>query len=228
MPTFTIEAPTAGVRMAHRVGASLPGGSELFGLGPGDGAAYEDALRQAFQFMRRNDGGRYSSVAKMRVLRAAEDAEGFRTRGFHEATLPGLVGVRSPYRFDEDTEVKSGGMVAVAVVWPHENGKVMLAVHPTARRTGMARLLIKALGMLCGVHTLTAWVNKGNVGGQHFLLSQGFAPTSFNNQGGVAWTFSNEAQSADGVEDHIDPLYASPLVIQPYEDDREEHYDYDE
>src|SRR6478609_1018113 len=48
-----------------------------------DGEAYEDAMRQAFQFLRRNDDGRYSSRAKMRVLNAAEAAERARVAG-HE------------------------------------------------------------------------------------------------------------------------------------------------
>ena len=52
-----------------------------------------------------------------------------------------------------------------------------------------------------------AWVNNGNIIGQHFLLSRGFAPTAFNNSGGVCWTRGQDTEG-EGSEDYIDPLEA--------------------
>lgn len=209
MPNFT--TPVAGGQadlryFASDAGCNLPEGTEWAAHNPLDGAVYEDALRQAFNFLRRHDDGRYSSRMKMRVLQAAEQAEAGRVNSLDaDYNLPGVVTLMVPFSFDEDSEVKTGGMLGVAVVWPTEGGRLMLAVNQSNRRQRLGSLLFGILQYPVQAGSLTSWVNRSNTIGQHFLLSRGFSPTGFNQSGGVCWTYGSD-NNAEGVEDHIDPL----------------------
>lgn len=206
----------------NAVRPTLPSNAEVLAYSPLDGAQYEDTLRKAFNFLRRHDDGRYSSRTKMRVLSAAERAEKLRTEGATPTSsgLPGVLSVETPFSYDEDTEVKLGGVVAVAVVWPTEEGRLLLATHTEHRRNRIGQLLVEACRVL-GVTELTAWVNRTNRAGQHFLLSLGFAATAINNSGGVCW---QTHEPVDGMEDHLDPLdprqrgdYQPPVSRSVYE-----------
>src|SRR5688500_3914727 len=96
---------------------------------------YAMHLRNAFTFFRRharNPG--YSSGTLMRLLNAADSAEASTDR---TNNLPVLTISTAPVSYDEDTEVKSGGMVGALVTWP--DGKSLLAVESNSRRKGIAR-----------------------------------------------------------------------------------------
>lgn len=190
---------------AQDVECTIPEATELLITGPGD-VDYEENMRQAFNFLRRNDDGRYSSRMKMRVLNAAETAESARESGRDlPSDLPGLLAIRRPFGYDEDTEVKTGGWLAALVIWPEDAGRVMLAVQQPSRRCRMGSLLMYLTTMWCQVPQVTAWVNSTNRIGQHFLISRDFNPTGFNRSGGISYGWGNAGQD-DGVEDHIDPL----------------------
>ncbi len=205
MPEFSIN-PDDTPFYASNNGATLPEGSVLVGYSPTDGPVYEATLRQAFNFLRRHDSGRYSSRMKMRVLQMAEEVEAARERGSTAvAGTPVVLALNQPFRFDEDTEVKSGGLIGVVVMWPSESGRVILAVHADYRRKHLGRTLLSVLRNQGTSVQLTSWVNKYNHVGQHFLLSTGFTPTGFNQSGGVCWTLGEDT-SEEGVEDGLDPL----------------------
>ncbi len=221
------------------IGVTLPETATLEVVGPGmDG--HEEALRAAFSFLRRHDDGRYSSRMKMRVLQAAEDAERGRELGVSHTSYPGVVMVRVPTHYNEDTEVKGGGLLAAGVCWSGEDGKVVLATHVDHRRKGLGKTIMHTLQNACGIYTRTAWVNKSNIIGQHFLLAVGLTPTGFNASGGVCYTgtVGSSRETTDGVEDYLDPLETGPrprrLDAEPsyqspfHEDDDRYERDYDD
>jgi len=183
----------------------LPEGAELNIRGPNH-EGYEEALRTAFNFLRKHDDGKYSSRTKMRVLDAATNAEFRRTSGQAPAG-PGVVVIETPFAYDEDTEVKSGGVLGVLVCWPDEDNKVVLAVNKLHRRQHIGRLLMVATRP-SGVYDYTAWVHTTNTPAQHFLLSRGAGPIAFNAAGGVCWQTPGFIAS-DGAEDGIDPMESS-------------------
>src|SRR6478735_8761872 len=103
-------------------------GVTVEGFSPDGTAAYEGSLRTAFNFLRRQDDGRYSSRTKMRLLAAANIHEQARVTGANSAdALPEVMLLSKPFSFDEETEVKAGGPIGVLVCWPGENGKMLLA-----------------------------------------------------------------------------------------------------
>lgn len=122
----------------------------------------------------------------MRIVRAADSAESARRAGLEDEEAPILLTIGKPFAFNELTEVKEGGPVAMAVYFPAENGRLLLAVHPDHRRKGFGRVLAKLAHF--GGGAVTAWVNQRNTEGQQFLLSIGLTPTSMNSSGGICYT----------------------------------------
>ena len=145
-------------------------------LEPGD-AGYTQALSQAFPFLRRNADGRYSDTTLMKLTRAVDNIDG-------AGDLPTIVIAEMPYSYDELTEVKSGGIAAMAVTY--QSGKTLLAVHRNLRRRGLGRCMTS----MVGGYSPTAphyWVGGSNAVGQQFLVASGLRPTAINSRGAVRY-----------------------------------------
>lgn len=147
-------------------------------------AEYGQWLRSAFGFFRRHGGGRYTDATLMQLVRAADKYEGALRNGaefdaVHEDTdLPVLVVADRPYSYDEDTEVKTGGMVGLAVCWPERQGKTLVAVQADYRRKHIGSLLLTQVRSL--VRDASLWVGQQNVIGQKFLLANNLVPVGFS------------------------------------------------
>lgn len=146
-------------------------------------AEYGQWLRSAFGFFRRHGSGRYTDATLMQLVRAADKYEGALRNGAdfdatQDTDLPVLVVADRPYSYDEDTEVKTGGMVAMAVAWPERQGKTLIAVVADDRRKHIGSLLLTQVRSQ--VRDASLWVGQQNVVGQKFLLANNLVPVGFS------------------------------------------------
>lgn len=144
-------------------------------------------LRQAFAFLRRHGGGRYSAASLMKLLTAADQLDEVLSAGLtvETSTIPMVVTATVPFAYDEDTEVKSGGMVSAAVVLP--DGRLMMAVNSNIRR---AKLGLSTFRFVTNfLHpTPVVWIHQANQEGASFALALGLQPREVNSRGAVAWS----------------------------------------
>ena len=156
------------------------------------------AFAAAFDFLQRNADGRYTDRTLMAISRwGFRCDEALRRERRLEDPRPWVLSVHREVTYDEDTEVKSGGTMACAVTIPAEYGnRLVMAVHPDARRQGFGRrLLNEACDYVAGLH---AYVGSGNRVGQQFLLSAGMMPMSMSNGRSILYAFENLPEG-DGV-----------------------------
>ncbi len=163
---------------------------------PDDGAQYVGRLREAFAFLRRHGDRRYSARSLMNLLSTADTVEALTESGrvLDTRALPVVLVAETPFTYDEETEVKSGGIAAVAVKYP--DGKTMVGVHQTRRRARVGMACVRMLGdYLPGPVVL--WVHNTNTVGQQFCLSLGLTPRSMNPSGAMAYsaTYFEEEES---------------------------------
>lgn len=158
-------------------------------------AGSPQAFASAFDFLQRHAQGRYSDRTLMSVSRwsftSAEILEG---RGQPSpGSRAAAYSIAKEVTYDEDTEVKHGGTVAMAVALPAEWGaKVVIATAPNCRRQGFGtRILAHITAYTPYAH---AWVGNGNIAGMQFLLNCGMRPLSMNRRQAVLF----------GVEDMPD------------------------
>lgn len=131
-------------------------------------------MRAAFQFLRTHGDSKYTATSLMNLLSAAEGATGDR---------PLLHVLEAPSSYDEETEVKTGGMVGVAI--KYTNGKTLLAVKREHRRHGHGLLLLDAASRRGMAPNL--WVHRENLGAIRFLAAAGYSPQSMNSQGALSF-----------------------------------------
>lgn len=156
------------------------------------------AFLAAFDFLQRNAEGRYSDRTLMAISRWSSRSEDMLLDGVTpNGPMPWVFSLGKEVTYDEETEVKSGGTVALAVTLPAEWGaKFVMAVHPDARRHGYgSRLINHAQDYVSGLHS---WVGNTNIAGQQFLLSIGMTPTSMNGRGALLYSYGDIPES-DGV-----------------------------
>jgi GNAT superfamily N-acetyltransferase len=195
---FNIQPSTVGERYRSRLiqsGQPVPT-VVLYEESDFSSIAYQSTLGQAFNFMRRNSAGRYSSSALMRVQRAHDDLQdGMVSR------LPCLLVAERAAGYDELTEIKSGGILGMAVAWPD---RTLLAVQPAARRQGLGSVLVAAVtGFIPEASRF--WVARTNREGQQFLLRQGLVPQSMNNRGAIAFAI----EGGEASETESEAIYES-------------------
>lgn len=144
------------------------------------------AFASAFDFLQRHAQGRYSDRTLMSVSRwsftSAEMVEGRRQSPDRIAASVHSIGKEVTY--DEETEVKHGGTVAMAVCLPSEYGaKVVIATAPDCRRQGYGRRILQRIQST--VPYAHAWVGNTNIAGMQFLLDAGMRPLSMNRRQAV-------------------------------------------
>jgi hypothetical protein len=138
-------------------------------------------LRAAFTFFRQHADRRYSSKTLMALIDNADRLEGTGDR-YSQVTV---VTVSIPFTYDEETEVKSGGVLGMGVLLPDR--RILIAVRASARRQGLGRLIFENLD-LAYVPTSVMWLNRYNAVGQQFALAMGLVPQEMRPSGAVAYS----------------------------------------
>jgi hypothetical protein len=98
---------------------------------------------------------------------------------------PIIYTLEEPVSYDEDTEVKTGGAVAMAVVWPENEFKLMLCVQREHRHEGHGKALLR--NIIGSNDYITTWVSRSNTSGQMLLLKCGLLPTAMNSAGALRY-----------------------------------------
>lgn len=164
-------------------------------------AGMASATNLAFSFLRGNAEGRYSDRTLMTINRMADRATAYQrdpAATYLDGILPMAFIIDKEASYDEDTEVKHGGAIAVAVTLPSESGsRIVLAVNRNRRREGWGRKLMTLV--VDYVSNPISWVGTGNVVGQHFLLEAGMRPRAMNSNGtSMLYSFGSIPES-EGV-----------------------------
>lgn len=150
---------------------------------------YAPVISQAFTFFRRNADGRYSDRTIMQIGRTVDILNDISRRPELERnlTLPQLVIADSEFSYDEETEVKQGGMFGVLLNF--DGQKAIIAVHKDHRRKGLGTLMMAKLRRSAMMNPM--WVHRTNSGGQAFLLSNGYTPTAINFGGSMRFEYGD-------------------------------------
>lgn len=158
----------------------------------------EAVLRESFDFLRRM--GAYTSRSLQAVLTHADTMENVRLRGADLAgPTPFVVRAERQAHYDEETEVKYGGVTGVVVGMPTGDDRLLVAVHSGSRRTGVGARLVE-FARAWGNYNAVTWVGRTNSVGQRFLLAQGWLPQQFNGAGAICYTYGDRSD-ADAVEE---------------------------
>lgn len=156
------------------------------------------AFQAAFDFLQRNANGRYSDRSLMAISRwgfySSEMLDGERRS---PSPTPCVFSLSREVTYDEDTEVKTGGTVAMAVTLPggESGSKLIIATAPDARRRGYASRLLTAAQVIPYLH---AWVGQMNIVGQQFLLATGMHPIAMNRRQALMYAY-DEMPEDEGV-----------------------------
>lgn len=160
---------------------------------PGDNN-YRSALEQAFPFFRRFSQGRYSSQSLMRLARAVDEYDGY---GSSAGNLPLFLIASTPFSYDEETEVKSGGTLAMLAYWPSQDGRTMLAIAPPHRGKRLGTSMVACLRDYINSE-VTLWVGRTNTLGHRLALTSGLFPTAISPSGAVRYATAMLDADGDG------------------------------
>lgn len=152
------------------------------------------AATRAFEFLRAQGDRRYSNNSLMELVNLADR---HRNGGFESRPPAFILTVSQPYSFDEETEVKKGGVLGVVVQTNDGTCRAMLATAGGVRRRGVAGALLGAHLSLLGGPTF--WLHPSNAPAQHFLLRNGFQPVQMNRRGAVR--YAHPDYTPDGGEE---------------------------
>lgn len=159
-------------------------------------------LRQAFTFFRKHGDGKYSANTIMSLLRASEGISAAIENGgvVHANHLPSLAVAEMPYSFDEETEVKSGGLMGIAIHLP--DNRILIAVHSEARRKRLGTVLLHILRAWRPAGEMSIWVHRSNDVAQHFLLSNECVPWVLNPSGAIQWVSQRGQYDTSGAAEN--------------------------
>lgn len=170
-------------------------------------------LRQAFTFFRTHSDRRYSAASLMKLHDYADSLdrvvqEGGR-RAFRPEDAPSIVMVETPFTYDEDTEVKSGGVLGCGVLLP--DNRLMVCVHGERRRGMIGHSIISFARHHFGTYPCL-WIHRANTSGQQFALAVGMSPWTINPSGAVQYSAVGPAEDDTGAaEDGGDPGFLLAL-----------------
>lgn len=153
-------------------------------LGPEEFPELARSLRTAFAFLRAHGDRRYSPASLMKLLSYADAIDSAALSPTLPQDLPSVVIAELNYTYDEDTEVKSGGVLGVGVLLP--DGRLMMAVNNNKRRAFIGT------GILQFVRSYfdggpAVWCHRSNVVGAQFCLSRGLMPWAIREGGAVQY-----------------------------------------
>lgn len=157
-------------------------------------------LRAAFAFFRQHADRRYSSRTLLKLMDTADLME-------NNPQIPvgvHVVTASVPFHYDEETEVKSGGVLGVGVMLPDR--RMLIAVREAARRRGIGTQMYSALENMSYPATGVLWLSQHNVAGQHFALSLGVLPQEMRSNGAIAYArgpLMDEVADVDRLVDEV-------------------------
>ena len=170
----------------------------------------------AFELLRRT---RRYSAATMMALRTLADRTPNDVRAemdremSNPATKAYVTAATAPFSIDPETEVKTGGLVGVAVTLYNDegNGRTLLGVSPSWRRHYIGTHLLYRHGL----SDSSLWVSETNQAGLAFLSAYGFAPVSLRD-GMVEWRYSNLAYPSDvGERETFESSLTRARLVSP-------------
>jgi len=155
---------------------------------------YPLALDKVFSFMSANANGRYSDRTMMTLRRAADrwrdTTIAVRSTYIYEELasnpyMPYLFIAESPYSWDEETEIKRGGILGALVCLPNDEGEYrgILAVAEASRRQGIGKSLLQRQQAWTGV--LSMYAHQNNANAMRLAASVGMAPIQVNSSTGA-------------------------------------------
>ena len=173
------------------------------------------ALRSAFSFLRANADRRYSATVLMTLMDYADRMEAFDAEALRAMSdqFPTVITIGSPFSYDEETEVKSGGLVGVGVILPDR--RVLLATHRNVRRQGVAAFVHEVVRNFPTPEGCSYWIHQENRPGQQFALAVGLMPYDVNRRGAVLYRSSPLQETDDAVSDMDDREIENRLRRSP-------------
>lgn len=147
--------------------------TRIFATTPTD-PDYGQLITSAYQFFSLHSDGKYTpaSLSELAVGREEFALNNLTWR------YPIIQAYETPWAFDEETEVKTGGKIAMLVEWTGR--KAMIAVHRDMRRQQIGTRLLR-------YSDAPHWVGRGNSGGQIFLLNNCYVVTAMNSRGAIRY-----------------------------------------
>ncbi len=156
-----------------------------------DSPNYGQHLGRAFTFFRRHADGKYTDRTMMSLVNYSDTFASYHRDPERLATsVPLLIVAEAPFAYDEVTEVKSGGVMGMAVVDPRSR-RMMIAVHGNARREGIGSQLYLSARRNTP-NGVVLWAGRKNTIGQHFCLSVGLVATALNSQGAIRFSMEDD------------------------------------
>ena len=153
---------------------------------------YLTRLKEAVTFLRRNSSRRYSDSTLGSLMRKVDVCEDLLRSGvaprFFAADyrMPTLVIVGDEPGYDEETEVKTGGIIGVAIIIPsldESPSKVLMAVKESRRREGIGTKLMAGFRQVMPTYNTVTYVSATNTTGLLFAIDAGFLPAELTPNG---------------------------------------------
>lgn len=154
---------------------------------------YLTRLKEAVTFLRRNSSRRYSDSqlgSLMRKVDVCEErvASNNGRHSYFEADyrMPTLVIMEDEPGYDEETEVKTGGIIGVALIIPsldESPSKVLMAVKEARRREGIGTKLMVGFRQVMPTYNTVTYVSGSNTIGLLFAIDAGFVPAELTPNG---------------------------------------------
>lgn len=146
-----------------------------------DPNAYRQAAATARSMLSRFAEGAYSTA----TLDAVSNVD-----PQYVSESPVLIVVSAPMQYDDETECKTGGPLAVAVAWRE---RIALAVSRSYRRRGLGKTLVRQSLQFAPGGGL--WVAARNVDAQHFLLETGLRPVAIGSRGVLRYALDEDNEA---------------------------------
>lgn len=156
-------------------------------------AEYLSRLREAVTFLRRNSSRRYSDSTIGSLMRKVDVCEeristGDNGSAFFDADyrMPTLLIVEDEPGYDEETEVKTGGMLGVALIIPsldESPAKLLMAVKEARRREGVGTKLMDGFRQVMPTYNTVTYLSNTNTVGLLFAVDAGFVPAELTPNG---------------------------------------------
>lgn len=191
---------------------SEPGSQISWSLKHSHGNLLGHEIRAGWEFLRRNHDGRYTDRSLMAILAEADTLDNESYGGPSAVTTAGnglvMLSAAEAISFDEDTEVKRGGLLGVMFLVPGEEGEArgIIAVREEARRHRLGT----SLCVMAAQHTrkLNLWMGAEAIAPQRFALAAGFMPHSFNRQNAISYRNEGRLNVPESQFEALAPLDA--------------------
>jgi len=155
---------------------------------------YPLALEKVFSFISANANGRYSDRTMMTLRRAADrwrDTTATQRYSYineelgNNPYMPYIFIAESPYSWDDETEIKRGGILGALVCLPNDEGEYrgVLAVAEASRQQGIGKSLLTRQQAWTGV--LSMYAHQNNANAMRLAASVGMAPIQVNSSTGA-------------------------------------------